>query len=94
MAALLAHRSQYRTTMGIAGEEDLDDARRSTRSVPSGRSSKSSSAAHGRLGGLALGEAFRLLTELLNRSKSAPVVRGQHPVGPSSAGTTVRGAPQ
>lgn len=61
VAALLAHRSQYRSTMGIdgddgSGEEEEEEAFR--------RTVEERLAAHGRLGGLAMGEAFRLLTEL------------------------------
>jgi len=57
VAALLAHRSQYRSTMGIetASASESDDFRDRVRRQL---------AAHGRLAGLAAGEAFRLLVDL------------------------------
>ncbi|MGH9017792.1 MAG: PIG-L deacetylase family protein [Acidimicrobiales bacterium] len=54
--ALLAHRSQYRSTMGI--EEGEDDPR------PFAAAVQRQLAAHGKLAGLGAGEAFRLLTDL------------------------------
>jgi LmbE family N-acetylglucosaminyl deacetylase len=59
VAALLAHRSQYRTTMGVEGEDGSGDEREAF-----GRTVAEGLAAHGRLAGLSAGEAFRLLTEL------------------------------
>jgi LmbE family N-acetylglucosaminyl deacetylase len=59
VAALLAHRSQYRTTMGIEAADAPVDEVSAFRTVV-----EEQLGAHGRLGGLALGEAFRLLTEL------------------------------
>jgi LmbE family N-acetylglucosaminyl deacetylase len=59
VAALLAHRSQYRSTMGIDVEDGSGDEEEAFR-----RTVEQRLAAHGRLAGLALGEAFRLLTEL------------------------------
>ncbi len=69
VAALLAHRSQYRSTMGIevtgadgsgAGGDDLPaDQLGAFRTVVAEQL-----AAHGHLAGLAAGEAFHLLTDL------------------------------
>jgi len=69
VAALLAHRSQHRSTMGIEGTDpagagpegdDLPaDQLEAFRSVV-----EAQLAAHGRLAGLVAGEAFHLLTEL------------------------------
>jgi LmbE family N-acetylglucosaminyl deacetylase len=59
VAALLAHRSQYRTTMGIESDDGPGDEREAFR-----RTVEEGLAAHGRLAGLDAGEAFRLLSEL------------------------------
>jgi LmbE family N-acetylglucosaminyl deacetylase len=61
LAALLAHRSQYRTTMGIVGDDDghADSERAAFRAVV-----EDQLAAHGRLAGVPAGEAFHLLTEI------------------------------
>jgi LmbE family N-acetylglucosaminyl deacetylase len=59
VAALLAHRSQYRSTMGIDGGDGSGEEEEAFR-----RTVEQRLAAHGGLAGLALGEAFRLLTEL------------------------------
>jgi LmbE family N-acetylglucosaminyl deacetylase len=68
LAALLAHRSQYRSTMGITGgapdggavDGDVEsDEVVAFRAVIEGQL-----AAHGRLAGLPAGEAFHLLNEL------------------------------
>jgi LmbE family N-acetylglucosaminyl deacetylase len=59
VTALLAHRSQYRTTMGIDDADAAVDEVGAFRTVV-----EEQMGAHGRLGGLAVGEAFRLLTEL------------------------------
>jgi LmbE family N-acetylglucosaminyl deacetylase len=60
VAALLAHVSQYRSTMGIEGDDITAREQRATfRGVV-----EEQLAAHGRLAGLAKGEAFRLLREL------------------------------
>jgi LmbE family N-acetylglucosaminyl deacetylase len=65
--ALLAHRSQYRSTMGIGdggtsggdrAPDDGDEVARFSAAV------EEQLRDHGRLGGLAAGEAFRLLTEI------------------------------
>jgi LmbE family N-acetylglucosaminyl deacetylase len=60
LAALLAHRSQYRSTMGI-GEDggEADSGRAAFRAVV-----EEQLAAHGALAGLAAGEAFHLISEL------------------------------
>ncbi|MEO6121868.1 MAG: PIG-L deacetylase family protein [Acidimicrobiales bacterium] len=57
LAALLAHRSQLRSTMGIdeGGQEEVSAFRRRTRDHL---------AAHGKLAGLALGEAFKRMDDL------------------------------
>jgi LmbE family N-acetylglucosaminyl deacetylase len=63
LSALLAHKSQYRSTMGIAqtgpsapgGVDELETFRTVVEEQLS---------AHGRLAGVAAGEAFRLLTEI------------------------------
>jgi LmbE family N-acetylglucosaminyl deacetylase len=67
VAALLAHRSQYRSTMGI---DDSGSRRGSEGNGPADQVAafrivvEEQLAAHGRLAALAAGEAFRLLTEL------------------------------
>jgi LmbE family N-acetylglucosaminyl deacetylase len=58
MAALLAHRSQYRTTMGIDDPADESQIARFRRRMTD------RAAEHGSLGGLPLGERFKLLAEL------------------------------
>jgi LmbE family N-acetylglucosaminyl deacetylase len=58
VSALLAHRSQHRTTMGIADGSTVDELA-GFRTVISDQLS-----AHGRLAGLPAGEAFRLLRDL------------------------------
>jgi LmbE family N-acetylglucosaminyl deacetylase len=66
VAALLAHRSQYRSTMGIDPSgpgTGLDDP--AVDQVEAFRTVvENQLAAHGRLADVAAGEAFRLLTEL------------------------------
>lgn len=58
LAALLEHRSQFRTTMDIDDPDAIDEvAAFSTRTVQR-------LAEHGRMAGLALGEAFKLMTRL------------------------------
>jgi len=69
VAALLAHRSQYRSTMGIdeAGTESTGDVAGEWASdqIAAFRSSvEKQLAAHGRLAGMAAAEAFRLITEI------------------------------
>jgi len=63
VAALLAHESQHRTTMGIddkgTGDKGADAGHGAFRAVMAAQL-----AAHGQVAGLAAGEAFRLLTEL------------------------------
>ncbi len=59
VAALLAHRSQHRTTMGIEGTGAAEQKVEAFRKVI-----EDQLASHGRLAGLAAGEAFRLLTDL------------------------------
>jgi len=69
LAALLAHRSQYRSTMGIGGgdpagtdpegDDPPADQLEGFRTVV-----KEQLAAHGHLAGMVAGEAFRLITEL------------------------------
>jgi LmbE family N-acetylglucosaminyl deacetylase len=59
VTALLAHRSQYRTTMGIEGDDGASDELGRFRAVV-----EDQFAAHGAVAGLRAGEAFRLLTEL------------------------------
>jgi LmbE family N-acetylglucosaminyl deacetylase len=62
--ALLAHRSQYRSTMGIEST-DPADPRTAADEVDAFRGVvQEQLAAHGRLAGVAVGEAFRLLGEL------------------------------
>lgn len=58
VAALLAHRSQYRSTMGIHDDRSPDDRATFRAAV------ERQLAAHGRLAGIPAGEAFRLLTEV------------------------------
>ena len=58
LAALLEHRSQFRTTMDIDDPEAADEVD-AFRSRMMERLSE-----HGRIGGLALGEAFKLMTKL------------------------------
>jgi LmbE family N-acetylglucosaminyl deacetylase len=58
LAALLAHRSQLRSTMGIDDSDDEAQLDRFRRRV------HERAAEHGGLAGLAFGEAFRLLTDL------------------------------
>jgi LmbE family N-acetylglucosaminyl deacetylase len=61
LAALLAHASQYRSTMDV----DLDDADGGVASITQFRDRLAHQlAAHGALAGLGSGEAFRLLTNL------------------------------
>jgi hypothetical protein len=60
----LAHRSQYRSTMGIAGVGDPDGDANSDELAAFRAVVEDQLAAHGRLAGLPAGEAFRLLTEL------------------------------
>jgi LmbE family N-acetylglucosaminyl deacetylase len=68
LAALLAHRSQYRSTMGIGGadpENVVDHADASADELAAFRTVvEEQLAAHGRLAEMAAGEAFRLLTEI------------------------------
>jgi hypothetical protein len=79
VAALLAHRSQYRSTMGIAGDGPSDGGRADGGRADGGRADGEAAAderaafrdvveaqlaAHGELAGVPAGEAFRLLTEL------------------------------
>jgi LmbE family N-acetylglucosaminyl deacetylase len=64
VTALLAHRSQYRSTMGIE-HTDPSDAGSSFDEFGTFRTTiEDQLAAHGRLAGLAAGEAFRLLPDL------------------------------
>jgi LmbE family N-acetylglucosaminyl deacetylase len=63
LAALLAHRSQYRSTMGIVGD-DGDGVSDSDEVAAFRAVVEDQLAAHGRLAGLAAGEAFHLLSEL------------------------------
>jgi len=59
VAALLAHRSQYRSTMGIGSAGAPTDEVAAFRAVV-----EAQLASHGHLAGLDAGEAFRLLTDL------------------------------
>ncbi len=58
MAALLAHRSQFRSTMGIEDPTAEDELERFGAHV------RERLAQHGALGGFAQGEAFKLMTKL------------------------------
>ena len=64
LAALLAHRSQHRSTMGI-DEVGGSDGRPGADGVAAFRAVVAQQlSAHGELGGVGAGEAFRLITEL------------------------------
>ncbi len=64
LAALLAHRSQYRSTMGIGGDR-ASETSPSADDVAAFRAVvEQQLAAHGALAGLPAGEAFHLLSEL------------------------------
>jgi LmbE family N-acetylglucosaminyl deacetylase len=64
VAALLAHRSQYRSTMGIEGEGRPGTGASADEIAAFGARIEDQLAAHGRVAGLPAGEAFRLLTEI------------------------------
>jgi LmbE family N-acetylglucosaminyl deacetylase len=68
VAALLAHRSQYRSTMGIgSGEPDTGapDSGAASDEIAAFRAVvENQLAAHGRLAGLSAGEAFRLISDI------------------------------
>jgi len=64
LAALLAHRSQYRSTMGIGADGTSDSGTGADEADGFRAVVERQLAAHGQLAGLAQGEAFRLLTEL------------------------------
>ena len=59
LSALLAHRSQYRSTFGIEDGEDPDKAVDRVRT-----NLLAQLARHGALAGIAAGEAFRLITDV------------------------------
>jgi LmbE family N-acetylglucosaminyl deacetylase len=58
VSALLAHRSQFRSTMGIDNLDATDEVERFRSRITERL------AEHGRLADLALGEAFRLMKDL------------------------------
>ncbi len=58
VAALLAHRSQFRSTMAIDGDAPADQLDRFRRRI------SDKAAEHGRPAGVAYGESFRLLRDL------------------------------
>jgi LmbE family N-acetylglucosaminyl deacetylase len=62
--ALLAHRSQHRSTMGIGAETDVGANKGASEAQAFGRRVLDQLAEHGRTGGLALGESFHLVTGL------------------------------
>jgi LmbE family N-acetylglucosaminyl deacetylase len=67
LAALLAHRSQYRTTLGIEEDEAAEGEHAGGGAEGLRRRLEAQLGAHGRLAGLvhpARGEAFRLITDL------------------------------
>ncbi|HEY7946453.1 MAG TPA: PIG-L family deacetylase [Acidimicrobiales bacterium] len=64
VAALLAHKSQYRSTMGIEGDGPSGGGPVADEVAPFRGVVLDQLVAHGRLAGLPEGEAFRLLSEL------------------------------
>jgi len=59
LSALLAHRSQYRSTLGIEDDEDPEAAQDRVRANLFAQLAR-----HGALAGLTAGEAFRLITDV------------------------------